>query len=77
MKIDCPHGYAAVMKLSDTVTWEDRSVTILGGVCDSAHQCGIAACKFYDVSAQGDARYIAALKRTHTLEGLLEERTAH
>lgn len=77
MKIDCPHGYVAVMKLSENVTFEDRSVTILGGMCESADRCGISTCKFYDLSPAGHARYIAALRHTHTLEGLLEEKTAH
>ena len=63
MKSDCPHGYVAVMKLSDTVTFEDRSVTILGGMCDTADRCGISSCKFYDLSPAGHARYIASLKR--------------
>jgi hypothetical protein len=77
MKIDCPHGYAAVMKISDTFTVEDRSVTILGGMCDTADRCGIATCKFYDLSPAGNARYLVALRRSHTLEGLLEEKQRH
>lgn len=77
MKIDCQHGYVAVMKISDTITFKDRSVSILGGMCESAERCGIATCKFYDLSPAGHARYLAALRRSHTLEGVIEERTAH
>ena len=77
MKIDCPHGYVAVMKLNENVTWEDRSVTILDGMCESADRCGITSCKFYDVSPAGNARYLIALRRTHTLEGLLEAKRKH
>ncbi len=77
MKIDCPHGYAAVMKLNENVTWEDRTVAILDGMCESADRCGISTCKFYDLSPAGNARYIAALRRTHTLEGWLEAKRKH
>jgi hypothetical protein len=65
------------MKISETVTVEDRSVAILGGMCESADRCGIATCKFYDVSPAGNARYLVALRRSHTLEGLLEEKRRH
>jgi len=44
MKIDSTHGYKAVMKISDTVTFEDRSVTI---------RCGITTCKFTISHPQG------------------------
>jgi hypothetical protein len=77
MKIDCPHGYKAVLDLGKDTTLEDSSVTILGGVCECAHQCAISTCKFYDISQAADARFIAALRRSHTLEGLLEARRKH
>ncbi len=76
MKIDCPHGYKAVMKLGN-VSCEDRTVTIHGGVCDTAHECGISACKFYDVSPAADAKFRMALAHEHTLEGLLEKLERH
>jgi hypothetical protein len=77
MQIDCPRGYKAIVKIGPNLSFEDGTVTILGGVCECSHQCGIAVCPFYDVSPQGDARYLVALKQAHSLEALLEERTAH
>lgn len=54
------------------LTWEDRTVSIYGGVCDTADRCGITHCKFYDVSPAGDAKFKRGLAHEHTLEGLLE-----
>jgi hypothetical protein len=42
-------------------------------VCEAAHECRIAHCKFYDVTPAGDARFIVALRRSQTLEGYLQE----
>lgn len=56
MKINCPHGYKAVMKLG-AITWEDRTVTIHSGVCDTAGECGIKSCRFYDTSHEATRRF--------------------
>jgi hypothetical protein len=37
----------------------------------------IAHCKFYDRLPAGNARYLVALRRSHTLEGFLEARRKH
>jgi hypothetical protein len=74
MKINCPHGYKAVMKLAGNITWEDRTVTIYGGVCDTANECGITTCKFYDVSPAGDAKFKMGLTHEHSLEGIIERK---
>lgn len=76
MKIDCPHGYKMVAKLGN-VTWEDHTVSIYGGVCDTADRCKITHCKFYDLSPAGQAKFVAALKEDETLEGLIARETAH
>ena len=76
MKIDCPHGYKMVAKLG-SLTWEDRTVSIYGGVCDTADRCGITQCKFYDVSPVGDAKFKRGLAHEHSLEGLLERMANH
>jgi hypothetical protein len=76
MKINCPHGYKMVATLGN-VTLEDRTVSIYGGVCDTADRCGITHCKFYDVSPAGDAKFKQALAHEHTLEGLLERMANH
>lgn len=76
MKIECPHGWKASVKLG-AITYEEASVEILGGVCEAAHECHTTHCRFYDVSEAGDARFLVALRRAQTLEGYLQERTAH
>lgn len=63
--------------IAANVTIEDYSVTILSGMCDTADRCGITACKFYELSPAGYARYLVALRRPHTLERWLEERKKH
>lgn len=76
MQIECPHDYKATVKLG-AITYEEASVEIHGGVCEAAHQCGIERCQFYDVSPEGDARFIIALRRSETLEGYLQEHVPH
>ncbi len=76
MKIDCPHGYRMVATLGN-VTIEDRTVSIYGGVCDTADRCNITHCKFYDLTPAGDAKFLVALREDETLEGWLARETPH
>jgi len=76
MKIECPHDHKAVVRLG-AITYEEASVEILGGVCEAAHECHIAQCKFYDVTPAGDARFLIALRRSETLAGVLEAMERH
>jgi hypothetical protein len=71
MKVDCPKGWKQVMKIGNIII-EDSTVTICDFVCDSADLCGITSCEFYDTSREATRRYIRALNREHTLEGLME-----
>jgi hypothetical protein len=71
MKRDCPHGYKRVFKTGN-MTWEDSTVEICGGVCDSPDVCGIESCEFYDISQHGTAHFMKAAGHEHTLEGLRE-----
>jgi len=72
MKRDCPHGYKRVSKIGKNMTWEDSTVEICGGVCDSPDLCKIESCEFYNISQHSTARFMKAAGREHTLEGLLE-----
>jgi hypothetical protein len=72
MKIECPHGWKASVKLG-AITYEEASVEILGGVCEAAHECRISQCRFCDVTEAGDTRFLVALRRSQTLEGYLLE----
>jgi hypothetical protein len=72
MKRDCPHGFKRVLKIGKNMTWEDSTVDICGGVCDSPDVCGIESCEFYNISQHGTARFMKAAGREETLEGLLE-----
>lgn len=76
MKIECPHGWKAVVKLG-AITYEEASVEILGGVCEAAHECRATHCRFHDVTEAGDARFLVALRRSETLAGWLEQNTPH
>jgi hypothetical protein len=72
MKRDCPHGFKRVSKIGKNMTWEDSTVEICGGVCDSPDLCKIESCEFYDVSQAGTERFMKAAAHAETLEGLLE-----
>jgi hypothetical protein len=73
MTIDCPHGFKRVTKLK-TVTWEDQTVAVFDGICDSCDLCGIRRCEFYDDTREGTRRFQRAAAHAHTLEGMLAER---
>jgi hypothetical protein len=72
--IDCPHGFARTARLGETVTWEVKTVTVCGGVCDSADLCGINECRFYDTSREATRRFQRANADSRTLEGMLLRR---
>jgi hypothetical protein len=71
MKRDCPHGWKSVLKIGK-MTWEDSTVEICGGVCDSPDVCKIESCEFYNITQHGTARFMKAAGREETLEGLRE-----
>jgi hypothetical protein len=48
-------------------------VSICDWICDSADLCGITTCEYYDTSPEATQRFIKALNREHTLEGLFEK----
>ena len=54
------------------MTWEDSTVDICGGVCDSPDLCKIERCEFYNVTQHGTVRFMKAAGREETLEGLLD-----
>ena len=57
------------MKLG-AITCEEASVDILGGACEAAHERRATHCRFYDVTPVRDARFIVALRRSQTREGV-------
>jgi hypothetical protein len=73
MRCNCSHGWKRTTKLKNLVV-ENSSVEIHDGVCNSADLCGITHCDYYDLTQEGTRRYLKALGRSHTLEGILEER---
>ncbi len=72
MKRDCPHGYKRVLKIGK-MTWEDSTVEICGGVCDSPDLCEVERCEFYNIGQSGTARFMKAAGHEHTQESLLEK----
>ena len=60
------------LKIGKNMTWEDSTVEICGGVCDSPDLCKIESCEFYNITQSGTARFMKAAGREHTLEGFRE-----
>jgi hypothetical protein len=73
MKIVCPYGWKTVTKLAGNLIWEDHTVDVLDGICDSPDLCGIASCEFYDDSPRATRAFCQTLNHAHTLEGLIED----
>lgn len=67
MKVDCPYGWKSVAKVGN-LTWENSTVNICDGICDSADLCGIETCEFYDLSPEANRRFARALAYEQTLE---------
>lgn len=67
MKFQCPHGWKSVAKVAN-FTWENSTVNICDGICDSADLCGIESCEFYDTSPEGTRRFLKALYHEQTAE---------
>lgn len=67
MKFDCPYGWKSVSKIGN-FTWENSTVNICDGICDSADLCGIETCEFYDLSPEANRRFAQALAYEQTLE---------
>lgn len=72
MKINCPHGWKSVVKLGN-ITWEDATVEILEGICDSPDRCGIKICEYFDTSPEATRIFCQAQAHKYTLDGLLEK----
>ena len=72
MKIKCPHGWKHIGKIG-SLTWEDPTVNIYEGICDSPDLCGITVCQYYDTSQEATRRFQKAQANEHTLEGLMEK----
>ena len=67
MKFQCPNGWKSVAKVGN-LTWENSTVNICDGVCDSCDLCGIESCEFYDTSPEATRRFLKALYHEQTAE---------
>ena len=65
MTFDCPYGWKSVAKVGN-VTWENSTVTICDGICDSCDLCRIESCEFYDTSPASTRRFLQALYHEQT-----------
>jgi hypothetical protein len=73
--ISCPHGHRWISRLNPSVTWENRQVNILGGVCDSGDLCQFRDCEYFDDTEEGSRRYQQGLAALHgTIEGQFNDR---
>lgn len=72
--INCPHGHRWIDRLSRSITWENRMVSIFAGVCDSCDLCGFRDCEYFDDTVEGTRRYQQALAQLHaTPQGRLAD----
>ncbi len=74
--INCPHGHRWISRLNPSVTWENRQVNILGGVCDSCDLCQFRECEYFDDTPEGSRRFQKGLAELHgSIEGQFNDRT--
>ena len=71
---DCPQGWKTSIKCGNFI-FEDHTVEICNGVCNFPDLCGITDCEYYDITQEGTQKFLKALAREDSLEGLIERKS--
>jgi len=72
--VNCPHGHRWISTLTKSrVTFENRTVTILDGICDSCDRCGFTGCEYFDDSREATRRFQKVQAMLHSDLGFREQ----